>query len=251
MRLVGRVARNIVRRIGYGMVRHVAKPDSPLDFTESERHIVHEVSLFTMTSPESIVSLCRAVEYVVANDIPGAIVECGVWKGGSMMAAALTLERLGQTDRHIHLFDTFEGMTTPSEVDVSVVGKAASDLLKVSDRSARVWCCVPVESVRAALYRTGYDRSRIHFVQGPVEQTVPGNAPEQIALLRLDTDWYESTKHELTHLWPRLVSGGVLIVDDYGYWLGARQAVDEYIATNRLRILLSRIDYTGRIAVKP
>jgi O-methyltransferase len=85
---------------------------------------------------------------------------------------------------------------------------------------------------------------------GKVEDTFPKDTPDKIAILRLDTDWYESTRHELIHLYPKLSIGGVLIIDDYGHWEGARKAVDEYINDNTLRILLNRIDYTGRIAVK-
>jgi O-methyltransferase len=92
--------------------------------------------------------------------------------------------------------------------------------------------------------------SHVRLVKGKVEDTVPKNAPEKIALLRLDTDWYESTRRELVHLFPRLVPGGVLIIDDYGHWQGARKAVDEYIAGNQVKILLNRVDYTGRIGVK-
>jgi O-methyltransferase len=83
-----------------------------------------------------------------------------------------------------------------------------------------------------------------------VEDTIPNNIPEKIAILRLDTDWYESTRHELVHLFPRLSPYGVLIIDDYGCWQGAKKAVDEYISENNLRIFLSRIDSTGRIAIK-
>ena len=79
---------------------------------------------------------------------------------------------------------------------------------------------------------------------------MPGYLPSGIALLRLDTDWYESTKHELEHLYPLLVSGGVIIIDDYGHWKGAKKAVDEYIKDNNLPLLLNRIDYTGRIGIK-
>jgi O-methyltransferase len=107
-----------------------------------------------------------------------------------------------------------------------------------------------VEVVKKALETTGYQMEKIHFVKGMVEQTIPNSAPDKIALLRLDTDWYESTKHEMEHLFPRLSRGGVLIIDDYGHWQGARKAVDEYIKKNEIRILLNRIDYTGRIAVK-
>jgi O-methyltransferase len=97
----------------------------------------------------------------------------------------------------------------------------------------------------------GYPEEQIHFVEGPVEETVPGSAPAELALLRLDTDWYESTKHELEHLYPRLARGGVLILDDYGYWQGARRAVDEYLAGLDSPLLLNRIDHTARIALKP
>ncbi len=104
--------------------------------------------------------------------------------------------------------------------------------------------------VRETIDSAGYPSERVHFVRGQVEDTVPEQAPERIALLRLDTDWYESTRHELLHLYPRLASGGVLIVDDYGHWDGCRRAVDEYFSTEAEPVLLSRIDYTGRLAVK-
>ncbi len=97
---------------------------------------------------------------------------------------------------------------------------------------------------------TGYKKEKVHFIKGKVEETIPKNIPKEIALLRLDTDWYESTKHELTHLFPLLKPNGVLIIDDYGHWEGVRKAVDEYISDNNIHILLNRIDYSGRIAVK-
>lgn len=83
-----------------------------------------------------------------------------------------------------------------------------------------------------------------------VEDTVPADAPDTISILRLDTDWYTSTRHELTHLYPRLSSGGVLIIDDYGYWQGSRTAVEEFLAETGARLLLTRIS-AGRLAVKP
>jgi hypothetical protein len=90
----------------------------------------------------------------------------------------------------------------------------------------------------------------MHFVKGKVEDTIPASTPDRIAILRLDTDWYASTRHELEHLYPLLAPGGVLIIDDYGHWEGCRQAVDEYFASRNLQVLLNRVDYTGRIAVK-
>ena len=101
------------------------------------------------------------------------------------------------------------------------------------------------------LLATGYPEQRVHFVQGLVEETVPEHAPEQLALLRLDTDYYTSTRHELEHLAPRLAPGGVLLVDDYGHWRGSQEAVDEWMATLPRPLLLQRIDYTARLAVMP
>jgi O-methyltransferase len=190
--------------------------------------------------------LKNAVQYVINNDIFGDIVECGVWKGGSMMAVALTLQAL-EARRHLHLFDTFEGMTAPTTVDRNIEGELAATTMVARQG---IWARSPIEEVKDAMRSTGYDERLINYVKGPVEDTLPRHAPSSIALLRLDTDWYESTKHELCHLFPRLNAGGVLIIDDYGHWEGARKAVDEYIAENRLPLLLHRIDYTARICVR-
>lgn len=111
-------------------------------------------------------------------------------------------------------------------------------------------CLSPLDETKQNVFSAGYPKDKIHFIKGKVEDTIPENMPKQIALLRLDTDWYESTKHELTHLFLLLQPNGVLIIDDYGHWKGARKAVDEYIPDKNIRILLNRIDYTGRIAIK-
>jgi bifunctional ADP-heptose synthase (sugar kinase/adenylyltransferase) len=97
---------------------------------------------------------------------------------------------------------------------------------------------------------TGYPSSNLIFVQGKVEETLPRVIPDNISLLRLDTDWYESTRHELIHLFPLLSKSGVLVLDDYGYWAGARKAVDEYVVENNIKILLDRVDGTGRVGLK-
>ncbi len=223
----------------------------PLDFDDAVIQLCNRVAPYTMTTPPRIYALAQAVEYIAGRAIPGALVECGVWRGGSMMAAALTLLRLGVTDRDLYLFDTFAGMTEPGDEDVKHSGESAADLLARESRDSEQWALAPLELVREAVLGVGYPQERIHFVQGPVEETLPANAPEEIALLRLDTDWYSSTKHELVHLYPRLARGGVLIIDDYAYWQGARRAVDEYLAEKDVPLLLNRIDYTARIAVKP
>jgi O-methyltransferase len=221
----------------------------PPDFGSDEIGIIREVQPWTMTSAERIYALIQAVRYVSANGIAGAIVECGVWKGGSMAAIARTLLQLQDTNRDLYLFDTFEGMSEPTAQDLDYSGKQAADLL-LTDRGTMCGDA-PLESVKQVLHQTGYPKEKIHFVAGKVEDTIPASAPESISLLRLDTDWYESTRHELVHLFPRLAQRGPIIIDDYGHWRGARQACDEYFADNRIPILLNRIDYTGRIALKP
>jgi hypothetical protein len=219
------------------------------DVDESTRAIFQRAKPYTMTSPERVIALCDAVRYVVRRGVPGAIVECGVWKGGSSMAAALSLIAAGDTERDLYLFDTFEGMSAPTEHDRRADDAAsAASLLANSRKSDPVWAYSPVDEVRANMASTGYPGERVHYVQGKVEDTIPAAAPGEIAILRLDTDWYASTRHELEHLYDRLSPSGVLIIDDYGAWEGARKAVDEFFAERP--ILLSRIDRTGRIGVK-
>jgi O-methyltransferase len=227
-------------------------PRFPQDIEPATGQIIDRVQPFTMTSPVRIACLCRSVAYLEKNQIPGDIVECGVWKGGSMMAAALTLQKQGSTRRNLFLFDTFAGMTVPTEWDRDLAGRSAQDWLASAEPAAyMVRAICPLAEVRENLLSTGYDSRRIFFIEGKVEDTLLASAPPQIALLRLDTDWYASTRHELVHLFPRLSPGGILIVDDYGHWQGARQAVDEYLSQHEPALTLHAIDYTGRLAVKP
>jgi O-methyltransferase len=160
--------------------------------------------------------------------------------------------RTGDTSRRLYLYDTFEGMAPPDVLDVDFSGRAATAQLSAEQRTedSYIWAYAPLEAVRRNMASTGYPEDQVSYVRGPVEQTIPATVPKAIALLRLDTDWYASTRHELAYLFPRLVKGGVLIIDDYGHWQGARLAVDEYFAASDVKVLLNRIDYTGRICVR-
>lgn len=224
--------------------------DLPADFSDADAALVRAVRPYTMTSPERVVALSRAVEYVADRNVPGAIVECGVWRGGSMLAVARTLLSRRVTDRDLYLFDTFDGMAPPSKEDVAITGESATAALAADPEDDGVRARASLDLVRSVLFSSGYNQDRIHLIEGMVEETIPESAPQTIALLRLDTDWYASTRHELLHLYPRLVRGGVLIIDDYGHWQGARKAVDDYFEETGEAPLLNRIDYTGRIAVK-
>jgi hypothetical protein len=206
---------------------------------------------YTMTSIEKMHALYRAVNYLVVNHIPGDIVECGVAAGGSMMLASLTLLRAHVTDRKIYLYDTFKGMPKPTARDTNYRGDDAMDQWRSGNRhDYNEWCYFPLHQVREHMKSTGYPENQTVFVEGRVQDTIPYVSPARIALLRLDTDWYESTSHELRYLYPLLVSGGVLIIDDYGHWEGCRIAADEYFSSLETKPLLTRVDRLGVITIK-
>ena len=170
------------------------------------------------------------------------------------MAMAMVLDSCDQA-RDIFLFDTFEGMPSGEQCDVDLDGNDEDWYRKESDKYVHAgkgdkWNAVAIEEVESNLSRVQPTKQNFHFVKGKVEDTIPSQAPWEIALLRLDTDFYSSTKHELDHLFPRLVKGGILIIDDYGHFLGARKAVDEYFKSNNIKMLMNRVDYTVIMGVK-
>lgn len=251
-----KIVERIVNTLGYEINKissideKLANMDGILDVecrTDFER-----CRAFTMTSIERMYALRKAVEYIVNSKVPGDIVECGVWRGGSAMLIALTLLEMGESTRKIYLYDTFSGMSEPTKNDyiLSDGTDAESQMRKEYKKTFSSWCFSPLSEVRTNMSSTGYPKENLIFVKGKVEDTIPGIVPSSIALLRLDTDWYESTKHELVHLFPLLVEKGVLIIDDYGYWAGQRKAVDEYFVANKITILLNRIDLCGRLGIK-
>jgi O-methyltransferase len=236
----------ILRRLRGG----AEQPQIPADMDHAFGPAYELAAEFTMTTVDRMYALWQATHYVVSAAIPGDLVECGVWRGGSAMLTALALRDAGAS-RKIWLYDTFEGMPPPSDRDREEGGTPAADRLAAEPRVAgafNTWAFATLDDVKAQMARTG--ESDVRYVRGRVEDTIPAEVPAEIGLLRLDTDWYASTKHELEHLWPRLSEGGVLIVDDYGYWQGARDAVDEYFRDRDLHVLLHRIDESGRIAIK-
>jgi O-methyltransferase len=230
--------------------QHLRQAVLDAQFDSAATAVIDRVRPRTMTHPEKLFGLILATRYVTQRGIPGGIVECGVWRGGSMQAAALTLLEGGDTSRELHLYDTFEGMTPPEEVDRRADGRSAADLLATSSLESNVWAVATLDDVRAGMAEVAYPSERVHFHPGKVEDTIPGEAPESVAILRLDTDWYASTRHELEHLYDRLSPGGVLIIDDYGYWEGSRRATEEFLAQSGAPLLLLPLR-DGRIAVKP
>jgi hypothetical protein len=249
-----KLLRKALRRLGWDLVPYSS--DRPWEFaslpdlSEPQRSIIMAAKPFTMTTMERMAALISAVTYVTQNQTAGDIAECGVWRGGSMIPVALTLLAHGDRSRSLYLFDTFEGMTPPDEADRDLYGVSAGSQLKRDPQGTGIWCYASLEDVRANMLATGYPKDKIHFLKVKVEDTLPVHSPASLAILRLDTDWYESTRHELIHLYPLLRRQGVLILDDYGHWRGARKAVDEYFAELGGGVYLHRIDYAGRLVIK-
>lgn len=227
----------------------------PLEFHPDFQAIWIKVAPFTMTSPQRGFALWQAVNYVIDNDIPGAFVECGVWNGGSSMLIALTLLARGAT-RNIFLFDTFDGMTVPAGADKDLHDRSAAEFLDGKygkPLAEQVAARATIDEVRQVVSSIGYDARLIHYVVGDVRTTLPRTQTLTISLLRLDTDFYDSTLAEMTYLYPRVSLGGAVIIDDYGHWQGARKAVDDYFtnpANKATKPMLWAIDYTGRGFIK-
>lgn len=213
------------------------------------QRIVLRVRDYTLLGPEKLFGLIQATRYVAKHRIEGAIVECGVWRGGAVMASVLALHDLGVSDRTFYLYDTFNGMSAPTERDFSLRDEEHAidtfEQTRTGPDSAD-WCRAGLEDVRRNLATLPYDPRRFVLVEGKVEETIPATLPDRIAILRLDTDWYESTRHEMEHLMPRLVPRGVLIVDDYFRWAGNREAVDAYLEREGIAMLLTKV---GRSAM--
>ena len=227
---VKKLIRRLARRAGYDITGWYGTAlDYPQDFTEDDARAIDRVRAHTMLSAEQLRVIRSAIRHVKDRGIPGALVECGVWKGGVLRLMADTAP-----GREVWGFDTFEGMTPRGPWDRLNCGKWPEWVRDLTGRDA-----VPIDQVRELV-------PEALLVKGDVAHTLPRHAPQQIAVLHLDTDLYESTKAELETLWPRLSPGGIMIVDDYGLWAGSRKALDEFLP-GRFKV---RIDQTAVLIEK-
>lgn len=226
----------------------------PVEFSKSEKELLRYVRTknLTMTSNERLFATLLACKHVVESGVEGDFVECGVWRGGNALIAA-AIFRSGGHPRRVFLFDTYQGMTMPGAIDMSFDGKSSRPIFDASQqRDHNAWCYASLEEVKGHFRDAELLTDNVKFIQGDVVETLRNLelVPEKIAVLRLDTDWYESTRAELEILYPRLSLGGVLIVDDYGHWGGAKKAVDEYFERTGNRPFLHYSDQTGRVGIK-
>ena len=227
----------------------------PVEFTEEEKKFFFHIreNNLSMTSNERLYATVMACKHVLERNIEGDFIECGVWRGGNALLAASIFKFYG-SDKKVYLFDTFEGMTTPTQDD-KAVGTGELAIVQFNKHQGKLhneWCYASLEDVKNNFDKAGLLSSNILFIKGDVLKTLERdeNLPAKISVLRLDTDWYESTKKELEVLYPRLSRGGVLIIDDYGQWAGSKKATDEYFENVGNRPFLQYTDYTGRVGIK-
>ncbi len=226
------------------------KTQYPVEFTKEEKELIQYVKKnhYSMVSDERLFATVKSCKYIIESGIEGDFVECGVWRGGNAILAA-GIFRLYHSNKRVWLFDTFEGFSGIDFVQEDQLEQADMDLVQ-KDLYDVDKCGNSLEDVKRNFEERGLLNDNVVFVKGDIMETLEaGGVPENIAILRLDTDFYESTKKELEILYPQLSIGGVLMIDDYGHLAGARLAVEEYFG-NRTKPLLQYIDYTGRLGIK-
>jgi O-methyltransferase len=246
--MITRLIKTAVNKLGYEL-RKSPKARMPVELTREESAIIDYVmaNQLTMVSYERLWTTMMSCKYAIEQKIEGDFVECGVWRGGNSMVAAEMFKLYGVAKK-VWLFDTFKGMTAPTDADVEATGGKPAQQRDTHN----AWCYASLGDVRNSFDRRGLLSDQVRFVEGDVCLTLENSAqlPDKICVLRLDTDWYESTKKELEVLYPKLSQRGCLIIDDYGYWAGSKKATDEYFDLHGNRPFLQYTDDTGRVGVK-
>ena len=250
-----RLFKSLFKKINYNL--HKIEPiNIEQEFPDSnnfEKELFEIISEYTMTSHERIFALMKSINFVKHNNVDGDFVECGVWRGGNLILFQKFVEKYNLSKK-IYAYDTFEGMSEPDKIDETFKGESSIDLLnklykKKVDRKKNILIAdCSIEQVQEN-FKKFSNKNNLICIKGPVEKTLDlkKNLPNKISILRLDTDWYSSTKKELEILFPLLEKNGILIIDDYGFWKGARKAVDEYFENKN--VTMFKIDFTGRMII--
>ncbi len=256
-----RVVNSLASKLGYEVsISQRGADQSGYDLADEANPHIQTVRSHTMLPQQRLVSLYQQAVFCEAAGLEGSFVECGTWKGGAVGLMALANLQHGSKRRHLHLFDSFEGIPEPDEaIDGeratqfarSVGGEAKGKLVALEQTYGAVGT---LEANRELLEQIiGYDANYLHYHKGWFQDTLPKEADEtgEIAILRLDGDWYSSTKVCLEHLYDRVVRGGFVILDDYGWYEGSKKAVDEFMAREGIKAFLNHIDNAGRYWIKP
>tara|TARA_Y100001970_G_scaffold289239_1_gene418947 strand:- start:3748 stop:4524 length:777 start_codon:yes stop_codon:yes gene_type:complete len=250
-----RLFKSLFKKINYNL--HKIEPlninhEFP-DANNFERETLKICSDYSMTGYERMFALMKSIQFIRHHNVDGDFVECGVWKGGNLILFQKFIDKYN-LNKKIYAYDTFEGMTEPDTIDQTFKGENSIDLLnklykKKVDRKQNILIAdCSIDDVNNN-FKKFSNKDNLICIKGPVEKTleVKKNLPNKISILRLDTDWYSSTKKELEVLFPLLEKNGILIIDDYGFWKGARKAVDEYFMNKN--VTMFKIDFTGRMII--
>ncbi|WP_440613970.1 TylF/MycF/NovP-related O-methyltransferase [Candidatus Pelagibacter sp. HIMB1748] len=236
-------------KMGYSVINHNQKI---VELSKKDDELINLVKNYSMTPKIRIYNLLQALRHIKIKKIEGDYVECGVWKGGNILLFKKFLENEDSSLRNIYAFDTFQGMTDPDENDIEISSKdtATKLLQKDKNKKTNVWGICSLDQVKKNISKHTKDLRNIYFVKGAVEKTLNENKniPEKISLLRLDTDWYQSTKKELEVLYKKVSIGGIIIIDDYGHWGGSKKAVDEFFSDKF--VWMHYVDYACRLIIK-
>ena len=246
----------ILSTTGYSL----SKIDSrrfPIEASQVEVDIINFVlnNNYTMLGVERLYAALSAVRYTIENNIEGDFVECGVWRGGCSLAMAMYARHLG-SNKKVYLLDTFAGMTSPGINDKETGSKNNDKLMREYQKGQKdgynEMSFASLDDV-VQIFRNEDLVTSAEFIKGDVINTLNDDSwqPQNYSIVRLDTDFYDSTFEELMILYPRLTKSGVLLIDDYGHYEGAQKAVDEYFENHSVRKPLKLItDYTGRAIIK-
>ena len=250
-----RLFKSLFKKINYNLhkIEPIKLSNEYPELNNFERELIDICSKYSMTSLERMFALMKAINFIDENNVEGDFVECGVWKGGNLILFQKLNEKF-KLNKKIYAYDTFEGMTEPEDIDETFDGKSSKDILNklykknVNRKKNIVIADCSIDEVKKNFEMYSNSKNLI-CIKGSVEKTlnVKENLPKKISILRLDTDWYSSTKKELEILFPLLEKNGILIIDDYGFWKGARKAVDEYFLNKN--ITMFKIDFTGRMII--
>jgi O-methyltransferase len=252
MNRIAKTINSISKRFGYRLIKIQKNKNWTEDFvgiSQFEKKTLETCSNFSMTGFDRMFFLIKAIKQILINNVEGDFVECGVWKGGNLILFQKLIEKFNIKSKKIFAYDTFEGMTIPGDSDFSINNEKATNMMKNFKKKNNNFKC-ELDDVKYNYYKHTKKNNNLVLIKGNVEKTlkIKKNLPKKISILRLDTDWYKSTKIELETLFPLLSKNGILIIDDYGYWKGSRKAVDDYF--KKKLVNLFKIDFTSRYLFK-
>jgi hypothetical protein len=248
LNLLKNYIQKILNSFGYTIVNNNQRI---VELSDKQKYLISITNSISMTPKIRRYNLIQALEYIAHYKLEGDLVECGVWKGGNIVIYKKFIEE-NNIKKNIYAFDTFQGMSNPDQNDYIINSAISAQTILDNDkkRITNDWGVCDLEEVKFNISKRTKNLNNIFFIKGKVEETLLNkiNLPEKISILRLDTDFYQSTKIELEILYEKVCKGGVIIIDDYGHWAGSKKAVDEFFKEKF--VWMHYVDYACRLIIK-